>query len=123
MQLEQLVELLCCPETRQDLRLADPAELECLNQAIRDGRLASLDGEKVETPATGALVRADNEVIYLVQNNIPVMLGVKAVRYAEVMDESRYQPGEEGGDLPPVRDLAGQTTADTTDAGPLPETP
>jgi len=137
MTLEELVDMLCCPETRQDLRLADADELGRLNAAIGGGALCDLSGETVAVPASAALVRADGEVVYLVRNNIPVMIGGKAVRWADVVDDSKYRPadaapapveveklGEEKGPSPSreqVTRLARDVTADITNGQPQSE--
>lgn len=65
----ELLEILCCPETRQPVRVAPEALVESVNRAIRDGSL--------ETPAgvlDGGLVREDGKFLYPVRNGIPIML-------------------------------------------------
>lgn len=58
---ESLLEILCCPVTRQTLRLADPQTL----------RLA---GEKVSGPLSEGLLREDGLMIYPVKNGIPLLV-------------------------------------------------
>jgi uncharacterized protein YbaR (Trm112 family) len=70
----ELLALLVCPETHQDLTLAGPEEIARLNDAIRQGRLRNVAGNKVAEPVEGALVRADRAVAYPVRDDIPVML-------------------------------------------------
>lgn len=88
----QLVDMLCCPATRQDLVLADEAQVDRLNEAIRSGGLQDVGGETVDFPVNGALIRVDREVVYLVRQDIPVMLADRAVRYEDTLGEQRYQP-------------------------------
>jgi uncharacterized protein YbaR (Trm112 family) len=70
----ELLSLLCCPETHQDLRLADAALLEQLNQKISAGNLRNRAGRVVSEKLSEGLLRDDGKVLYPVRNNIPVML-------------------------------------------------
>ena len=70
----QLLALLVCPATHQDVALATPDELERLVQAIRDGELRTVAGKPAEGELTGALVRQDGAVAYPIRDGIPVML-------------------------------------------------
>ena len=70
----ELLSLLCCPETHQDLRLADAALLQQLNQKINAGILRNRAGRVVSEKLSEALLRKDGKVLYPVRNNIPVML-------------------------------------------------
>lgn len=70
----ELLEILCCPETRQPVRVAPAALVETVNRAIRDGRLgAPASGSKTEI-LEGGLVREDGKFLYPVRNGIPIML-------------------------------------------------
>ena len=69
-----LLEQLCCPETHQDLAFADAATLERLNNAIAAGTLKNRAGNPVTEKLEGGLVRQDNQVLYPVRREIPVML-------------------------------------------------
>lgn len=70
----ELLALLVCPETHQDLTPAGPEEIARLNEAIRQGRLRNVAGGTVAEPLEGALVRADRVIAYPVRDDIPVML-------------------------------------------------
>jgi uncharacterized protein YbaR (Trm112 family) len=70
----ELLHLLCCPETHQELRLADSALLEDLNRKIIAGGLRNRTGRLVSEKLAGGLVRADAKLLYPIRNNIPVML-------------------------------------------------
>ncbi len=70
----ELLNLLCCPETHAELRLADPALLEDLNKKIAAGELRNRVGRPVSDRLEEGLVRADSKVLYPVRNNIPVLL-------------------------------------------------
>lgn len=75
----ELLEMLCCPETRADLALATPVELEAINRAIAGGRVKNRAGAAVTEPAGDVLIRADRKVGYLVRADIPIMLIDEAI--------------------------------------------
>jgi uncharacterized protein YbaR (Trm112 family) len=70
----ELLKLLCCPETHQQLHPADAALLEQLNQKIAAHTLVNRTGKPVSEKLAGGLVRADGAILYPIRNNIPVML-------------------------------------------------
>ena len=70
----QLLALLVCPVTHQDVALASPAELERLVSAIRKGDVHTVAGEAVDPAIDGALIRQDGTVAYAIRDGIPVML-------------------------------------------------
>jgi len=74
-----LLEILCCPETHQPLRLAEPALIETLNRQITAGALKNRAGQPVTEKLDTALIRADQKFLYPVRNNIPVMLVDEAI--------------------------------------------
>ncbi len=70
----ELLEILCCPETKQPVRLASGAVLDRLNRLQQDGELASEGGAPVKAPIQAGLVREDGRFLYPVQDDIPIML-------------------------------------------------
>jgi uncharacterized protein YbaR (Trm112 family) len=70
----ELLKLLCCPETHQDLSLANPKLLEELNRRIVAGELRNRTGRTVSEALTGGLLRADGKLLYPIRDDIPVML-------------------------------------------------
>ena len=71
---KELLDILCCPETRQDLRLAGSEELQILNSAIGRGEVLDALGRTVTESVEDALVRADGLRAYPVRGGIPVLL-------------------------------------------------
>jgi uncharacterized protein YbaR (Trm112 family) len=71
---KELLDILCCPETRQDLRLAGIEELRELNLAIGRGVVRDVQGRPVAEVVEDALVRADGIRAYPVRGGIPVLL-------------------------------------------------
>ena len=75
---DALLKILCCPETHQELRLADAALVESLNQKISAGQLKNRAGKPVTETLSGGLVRRDGKFLYPVRN-LPVMLVDEAI--------------------------------------------
>jgi uncharacterized protein YbaR (Trm112 family) len=69
-----LLEILVCPETRQPVALADASVLARLNAEIDAGRLRNRGGDKVAKRIDEGLLRQDGKVLYVVDDDIPVML-------------------------------------------------
>jgi len=69
-----LLKILCCPETHQEVQLAETAVIDKLNVQIAAGTLKNRGGQPVQEKIEGGLVRADGKVLYPIRNNIPVML-------------------------------------------------
>ena len=69
-----LLKILCCPETHQEVRLAETAVIDRLNQQIAAGALKNRAGQPVQEKLDGGLIRADRKFLYPIRRNIPVML-------------------------------------------------
>jgi uncharacterized protein YbaR (Trm112 family) len=75
----ELLKILCCPETHQDLKEADQPLLDRLNQQISSGILQARSGKPVTEKLEGGLIRADGKFLYPVRQNVPVMLIDEAI--------------------------------------------
>jgi uncharacterized protein YbaR (Trm112 family) len=71
---KELLAILCCPETKQDVSLADEALIARLNDRIGKGELKNKAGQPVTEKLDGGLLRADRKVLYPIREDIPVML-------------------------------------------------
>ncbi len=69
-----LLAILCCPETKQEVSLADEILVEKLNAAIERGTLKNKAQKPVTEKLDGGLVRADQKIVYPIRDDIPVML-------------------------------------------------
>lgn len=70
----ELLAILCCPETKQPVHVADETTVTRLNEAVARGSLKNKGKKPVTDPLDGGLIRADNKILYPVRENIPVML-------------------------------------------------
>jgi len=76
---KELLEILCCPETRQDLREAQGQELSDLNAAIARAQVKDVQGRPVKRALESALLRQDGKRAYPVRDGIPVLLVEEAL--------------------------------------------
>lgn len=70
----ELLSILCCPETHQELSVAEREVVERLNLAASKGTLRNRAGGLVGQPLESALVRSDRRFAYPIRNGIPVLL-------------------------------------------------
>ncbi|MCE7978164.1 MAG: hypothetical protein DYH03_13705 [Nitrospira sp. NTP1] len=71
---KDLLAILCCPETKQAVVLADDLVIQKVNGAIERGLLKNKAQKPVTEKLDGGLVRSDNKILYPVREDIPVML-------------------------------------------------
>lgn len=74
-----LLNILCCPETHQELQLAATPLIERLNRQIASGTLRNQASRLVHEKLSGGLVRADGKILYPIRHSIPVMLADEAI--------------------------------------------
>lgn len=77
--IQSLLEILCCPKTRQPLRQLSLDEIRQLNEKIASGKLSYADGNPVDKALTEALITEDGQTVYRVDDDIPIMLPEKAI--------------------------------------------
>jgi uncharacterized protein YbaR (Trm112 family) len=75
----ELLKVLCCPETYQEIKLAEVAVIEKINQQIFTGAVRNRRGQVVNEVIEGGLVRADGRYLYPIRHNIPIMLVDEAI--------------------------------------------
>ena len=76
---QELLDILVCPENRTPVHLADDALMARLNAAIDAGTVKNRAGEPVADRADSGLVREDGAYLYVVRDDIPVMLKDEAI--------------------------------------------
>ena len=82
----KLLDLLCCPTTRQPLAVLDARGLEALNRAIGSGQVKRADDTAVTEPLREALVTHDRKTAYRVEDGIPVLLAEEAIATTQAGD-------------------------------------
>ncbi|MBA2252530.1 MAG: hypothetical protein H0W13_07480 [Nitrospirales bacterium] len=71
---KDLLAILCCPETKQDVSMAADTLIRQLNERITKGALKNKAGQTVIEKLDGGLLRADKKILYPIREDIPVML-------------------------------------------------
>ena len=71
---KDLLAILCCPETKQAVTLADSTLIQRVNDAIKGRRLQNKGKQAITDPVEAGLLRADAKILYPIRENIPVML-------------------------------------------------
>lgn len=80
---KELLDILCCPETKQDLTLIEGSAILKINQQIKEGKLKNRAGEVIKEPIDAGLLREDRKYIYAIREDIPIMLIDEAIPYDE----------------------------------------
>jgi uncharacterized protein len=71
---KDLLSILCCPETKQDVTLAPESVIAGINDRIGKGEVKNKAGQVVTERMDGGLLRADKKILYPIREDIPVML-------------------------------------------------
>ncbi|MBD8527307.1 Trm112 family protein [Pseudomarimonas arenosa] len=81
---KRLLDILCCPDTKQPVRLMNSAQLEALNAAQRQQGVKLADGSALEAPLKAGLITADGKTVYRIEDDIPVMLVDQAIATQQI---------------------------------------
>jgi uncharacterized protein YbaR (Trm112 family) len=71
---KELLDILCCPVTKEPLEMLAADKLAHVNDLIAEGKIKTVDGKPVETKIVEALITTDGKTIYRIDDDIPVML-------------------------------------------------
>jgi len=71
---KDLLAILCCPDTKQEVRLAENSLIAKLNEAVISGQLKNRANQPVTELLDGGLIRSDRKMLYPIREDIPVML-------------------------------------------------
>ncbi|MBI1356247.1 MAG: hypothetical protein GC160_18040 [Acidobacteria bacterium] len=83
---DDLLEILCCPETKVPVEMLAADRVEKLNRQIAAGKVTAVGGETVQKPVQEALITTDGKTIYRIDDNIPVMLVDQGVATRQLED-------------------------------------
>jgi uncharacterized protein YbaR (Trm112 family) len=84
---KDLLAILCCPDTKQDVSLAEEALIAKLNEAVSLGELKNKASKPVTEPLDGGLIRSDRKMLYPIREDIPVMLIEEGIPLEELIQE------------------------------------
>ena len=71
---QDLLDILCCPETKEEVALADAALITRINAKIAAGSVKNRSGQSVTEKIDSGLVRKDQKYLYPIREDIPIML-------------------------------------------------
>jgi uncharacterized protein YbaR (Trm112 family) len=70
-----LLRILACPETGDELQLVSEAVIEQINVNIKKGNVVNKSGKKVDQSIDAGLMRiSDSKSLYPVRGGIPILL-------------------------------------------------
>lgn len=81
---KRLLDILCCPATKQPVALLNAAQLATLNRAIDRRAVHAADGAVLEQPLAAGLITRDGRTVYRIDDGIPVMLADQGVPTAQI---------------------------------------
>ena len=82
---KDLLAILCCPETKLEVTLADDALVNKINDAVSRGELKNKGQKPVTEQLDGGLIRADRKILYPIREDIPVMLIEEGIPLDQVL--------------------------------------
>lgn len=80
----KLLDILCCPTSKQPLALLSRNELDAINRAIAAGGIARADGSAQSEALTEGLITRDRRQAYRIEDGIPVLLADEAIATTQV---------------------------------------
>ena len=76
---KRLLDILCCPASKQPVGMLSAAQLAALNRGIEQRRVQSADGLLLDKPLAAGLLTRDGRTVYRIDDGIPVMLADQGV--------------------------------------------
>ncbi|MCK5391917.1 MAG: hypothetical protein KAJ31_05775 [Deltaproteobacteria bacterium] len=71
----ELLNIIVCPETKQDLIIAETDVVEKINTLIENGELLNRSKQKVTEKIDGGLIQKDDQkYLYPIRDEIPILL-------------------------------------------------
>ena len=83
---KRLLDILCCPVSKQPVLPLTRVQLDALNRAVSAGELLDVEGGRVSEPLREGLITRDGKRIYRIDDGIPVMLAEQAIGTQQLHD-------------------------------------
>ena len=72
---EDLLKIIACPETKQDLAIVEADIIEKINTLIENGELLNRSKQRVTEKIDGGLIqKEDKKYLYPIRDEIPILL-------------------------------------------------
>jgi uncharacterized protein YbaR (Trm112 family) len=78
---KELLEILCCPETKQDIEYIEGEIIDRINSEIKNNKVKNRGGERIKEKIDAGLLREDRKYIYPIREDIPIMLIDEAIPF------------------------------------------
>jgi uncharacterized protein YbaR (Trm112 family) len=78
---KDLLEILCCPETKQDLTFIEGDSIRQFNEKIKTAHIKNRGGDEIKESIDAGLLRQDKKFLYPIRQDIPIMLIDEAIPY------------------------------------------
>ena len=83
---EELLNIIVCPETKQDLVIAESDIVEKINTLIENGELLNRSKQKVTEKIDGGLIQKDDrKYLYPIRDGIPILLIDEAISLENIL--------------------------------------
>jgi uncharacterized protein YbaR (Trm112 family) len=86
---KELLDILCCPETKQDVFLINDELINKINNLISEKKIKMRNGELAEGEINGGFIREDKKYIYPIKEDIPIMLIDEAFPTEGIIDSEK----------------------------------
>ena len=80
----KLLDILCCPVSKQPVFPLSEEKLATVNAVIASGHVTQADGTVVETPLSEGLITKNKQRIYRIDDGIPVMLEEESIAVDQI---------------------------------------
>ena len=80
----KLLDILCCPISKQPVFPLREEKLATVNAAIAAGQVTQADDTVVETPLGEGLITKNKQRIYRIDDGIPVMLEEESISVDQI---------------------------------------
>lgn len=83
---KDLLIMLCCPETKQPVSLAEAALIQKINAAVARGQITNKGLKPVSAQLEGGLIREDRKILYPIRAHIPALLIEEGIPLEQALD-------------------------------------
>ena len=80
----KLLDILCCPVSKQPVFPLSEEKLATVNAAISAGQVTQADDTVIETPLSEGLITKNKQRIYRIDDGIPVMLEEESIAVDQI---------------------------------------
>ena len=83
---KDLLAILCCPETKQAVSVAEAGLIQKINAAVARGQVTNKGLKPVSAPLEGGLIREDRKILYPIRAHIPALLIEEGIPLEQGLD-------------------------------------